>query len=206
MKCFKKSVFLLFSFLLPATARAQLPPKVTLERIVDGRGNPVCDVAKAELRADGVRRSAWVVRGLMRSDLVLTLESIGQATINEIGFTGGPVLRFASPSPGGRVTATSPASTFHFFESEAARKTVRCNLSRLAEETDHDLLRAAADYFEQGLEDDGLAPEELPLALLRAVARRPPGPSPPTRNRVAMPEGAPGADELAAAARAAVAR
>ena len=204
-----KKIFF-FSFLLLVLSRRlegeQSAPKVTLERIVDGRGNRVCDIAKAELKAEGVRRSAWVVRGLMRSDLVLTLESVGQAAIHEIGFAGGPVLRFANPSPGGRVTATSPASTFRFFETEVSRKTVRCNLSRLADETDPDLLRAATDYFEQGLEDDGLAPEELPVGVLRAVARRPPSPSPPTRNRVAMPDGAPGADELVAAARAAVAR
>jgi hypothetical protein len=198
--------FLFFPSLLSAGAPAQGAPKVTLERVVDGRGNRVCDVARAELKGEGVRRSAWIVRGLVGSDLVLTLEAVGQASIHEIGFDGRPGLRFESPSPGGRVTATSPASTFRFFEVDVPRKTVRCNLARLAEETDHDLLRAVEEYFEQGLEADGLAPEELPVIVLRAVEKHPPRPSPPFRKLVPMPEGAPEADDLAAAARAAVTR
>jgi hypothetical protein len=182
------------------------PPKVTLEHVVDGRGNRVCDVAKAELRAEGVRRSAWVVRGLFPSDLVLTLESVGRAAIHEIGFAGRPALRFASPSPGGRITVTSPASTFRFFETDVSRKTVRCNLSRLAEETDHDLVRAAGEYLEQGLEDDGVSSEEFPVFALAGVERRPPLAVPPTRKTVPWTDGGPEADDLAAAARAAVTR
>ena len=179
---------------------------MTLERIVDGRGNRVCDVAKAELKAEGTRRSAWVLRGLFRSDLVLTMETIGRAAIHEVAFAGRPALRFESPSPGGRVTATSPVSSFRYFEVDVATKTVRCNLGRLADETDYELLRATAEYFEQELEEDGLASEELPLLTLRAVGKRSPLPSPPIRKRVPWTEGGPEADELAAAARAAVSR
>jgi hypothetical protein len=201
----KTSLFLL-PFLFSAAARAQEPPKVTLERIVDGRGNRVCDVAKAVLKAEGTRRSAWVLRGLFRSDLVLTLETAGRAEIHEIGFAGRPALRFTSPAPGGRVTAASPASSFRYFEVDLATWTVRCNLARLAEETDYELLRAAAEYFEQELEEDGLAPEEAPLLTLRAVVKAPPRPSPPIRKRVPWTEGGAEADDLAAAARAAVSR
>jgi hypothetical protein len=181
-------------------------PKVTLARIVDGRGNPVCDVAKAELKAEGTRRSAWILRGFFRSDLVLTMETVGPATIHEIGFAGRPPLRFESPAQGGRVTATSPVSSFRYFETDVATRTVRCNLARLAEETDHELVRAAADYFEQDLEEDGLTSEEVPLLTLRAVVKRPPPASPPIRKRVPWTEGGPDADDLAAAARAAVTR
>jgi len=195
-------LLLLFS----AAVNAQDAPKVTLERIVDGRGNPVCSVAKAELKAEGTRRSAWVLRGLFRSDLVLTLETVGRAEIHEIGFAGRPALRFESPSPGGRVTASSPVSSFRYFDIDVATKTVRCNLARLADETDYELLRAAAEYFEQELEEDGLASEEAPLLTLRAVARSPARPSPPIRKRVPWTEGGPEADELAAAARAAISR
>lgn len=203
---------LLLSCLLFAslTIRAQeVAPKVTLERIVDGRGNRVCDVAKAELKAEGVRRTAWVVRGLLRSDLVLTLEAVGgQASFHEIGFAGRPILRFASPSPGGRVTATSPASTFRYFDVDLSRKTVRCNLSRLADETDPDLLSAAVEYglLKQGLENgSSYSPEEVPVLALLAAKKQPPHPSPPYRKRVPWTDGGPEADDLAAAARAAAA-
>jgi hypothetical protein len=204
----KKIFFLLF--LLPTGARAQEPPKVTLERIVDGRGNRVCDVAKAELKAEGARRAAWVVRGLLRSDLVLTFEAVGgAATLHEIALAGRPPLRFASPSPGGRVTATSPASSFKYFDVDLSRKTVRCNLTRLADETDPDLLAAVSEYglLKQGLESgSSYGPEESPIVALLAAKKQAPHPSPPYRKRVPWTEGGPEADELAAAARAAVTR
>jgi hypothetical protein len=204
----KKIFFLLF--FLSSAARAEEPPKVTLERIVDGRGNRVCDVAKAELKAEGVRRTAWVVRGLLRSDLVLTLEAVGaQATLHEISLAGRPPLRFVSPSPGGRVTATSPASSFKYFDVDLSRKTVRCNLTRLADETDPDLLAAVAEYglLKQGMEGgSSYGPEEAPIVALLAARKQVPHPSPPYRKRVPWTEGGPEADELAGAARAAVAR
>jgi hypothetical protein len=203
----KKFFFLLF--LLSFATQAQEPPKVTLERIVDGRGNRVCDVAKAELKAEGVTRTAWVVRGLLGSDLVLTLEAAGRASLHEIGFAGRPVLRFASPAAGGRVTAASPASEFRYFDADLPRKTVRCNLARLADETDPDLLAAAAEYalLKQGLENDASwAPEEFPVVALLAAKRPPPHPSPPYRRSVPWTGGGPEADDLAAAARAAIAR
>jgi len=64
-------------------------PKVTLERVVEGRGNRVCDVAKAALKHDNESRRAWVVRGLLRSDLILRREArkganSGEVTVNEI--------------------------------------------------------------------------------------------------------------------------
>ncbi len=65
------------SLFLSISARARTreePPKITLERIVDGRGNRVCDIAKASVKSDNERRSAWIVRGLLRSDLVLAPE------------------------------------------------------------------------------------------------------------------------------------
>jgi len=201
-------VFLLPSLLAPG-APAQDVPKVTLVHIVDGRGNPVCDVAKAELRAEGVRRSAWVVRGLFASDLVLTFEAVGQASLHGIGFEGRPALRFQSASPGGRVSAASPASTFLYFDVDLPRRTVRCNLARLADETDPDLLPAAAEYglLKQGLEGRPAdEPEEVPVLVLLAVKRQAPHPSPPFRKSVPWADGGPGADDLAAAARAAVTR
>ena len=85
-----------------------------------------------------------------------------------------PALRFQTSGRGGRVTVSSPLSTFRYFEQDLDRKTVRCNLARLAEETDHDLLRAAADYLEQGLEDDGISSEEMPVLALSRVEKRPP--------------------------------
>lgn len=206
---------LLFSFFsLPLTAaqgtRTEEPPKITLERIVDGRGNRVCDVAKAEIKAEGVRRTVWVVRGLLRSDLVLALEADGgRASAHEIGFAGRPSLRFARPSPGGRVTATSPASSFRYFDVDLSRKTARCNLARLADETDLDLLAAAGEYglLKQGLENgSSYSPEEAPIVALLAVKKQPPHPSPPYRRRGPWTGGGPEADDLAAAARAAVTR
>ena len=206
-----KRIFLFLSLAFAAaSAAAQQAPKVTLEHVVDGRGNPVCDVAKAELSAEGVKRTAWVVRGLLRSDLVLTLEAVGaQATLHEISLAGRPGLRFASPAPGGRVTATSPASSFKYFGVDLSRKTVRCNLGRLADETDPDLLPAAAEYglLKQGLEHgSSYAPEESPVLALLAVRRQAAHPSPPTRKSVPWTEGGPEADALAAAAAAAVTR
>jgi len=204
-----RKIFVLL-VLFSSSAQAQESPKVTLEHIVDGRGNPVCDVAKAELKAEGVRRTAWAVRGLLRSDLVLTLEAVGgSATLHEIALGGRAGLRFASPSPGGRVTATSPASSFRYFDVDLSRKTVRCNLARLADETDPDLLAAAAEYglLKQGLENgSSYAPEETPVLALVAARKQPPHPSPPYRKRVPWTDGGSGADELAAAAVAAVTR
>jgi hypothetical protein len=199
----------LLLFLFSFATRAEEPPKITLERIVDGRGNRVCDVAKAEMKAEGVRRTAWVVRGLVRSDFVLTFETIGPASLHEIGFAGRPVLRLASPAAGGRVTATSPSSEFRYFDVDLPRKTVRCNLTRLADETDPDLLAAAEEYglLKRGLENgSGYVPEELPVVALLAARKPPPHPSPPFRKSVPWTEGGPEADDLAVAARAAIAR
>lgn len=201
-----RKIFILL-FLFSSSAHAQQSPKVTLERVVDGRGNRVCDVAKAELKAEGARRSAWVVRGLVRDDLALTLEVTGKdAYLHTISLGGRPPLRFETSGSGGRITVSSPVSTFRFFEADAARKTVRCNLSRLAEETDRDLLGAVAEYLEQGLEDDGLSEEELPVLTLSAVEKKPPRAVAPTRRTVPWTDGGPSADELAAAARALLAR
>jgi hypothetical protein len=205
-----KRIFFLLFFLAVAPSTAQGPqPGLVLDRIVDGRGNRVCDVAKAELRADGVRRTAWIIRGLVRSDVLLVLEAVGEASLHEIGLGGRPALRFASPSPGGRVTATSPASSFRYFDVDLPRKTVRCNLSRLAEETDAELLSAAEEYglLKEGLEGgSSYAPEEIPVLALLAVRKPPPHPSPPYRKRLPWTEGGPEADGLAAAARAALER
>jgi hypothetical protein len=201
---------LLFFFLLfrvTSASRAQEPPKVTLERVVDGRGNRFCDVATATAKAEGVTRSARVVRGLLRDDLVLTFEVLGHsARLYAISLGGGAPLRFEASGPGGRVTVSSPLSSFRYFEHDLGLRTVRCNLARLADETDRGLLRAAADYVEQGLEDDGLAAEELPVLALAAAEKRPPPAVPPTRRSVPWTDGGAEADDLAAAARAAVAR
>jgi hypothetical protein len=43
-------------------------PKITHERVVDGRGNRVCDLAKVSVKTENGRRSVWLVRGLVRSD------------------------------------------------------------------------------------------------------------------------------------------
>ena len=204
-----KKIFVVLPMVAAASAAAQAPPpKVVLERIVDGRENRVCDIAKASVAAEGVRRSAWVVRGLLRSDVVLTLETVGPgpATTHSIAVGAGPPLRFTSESAGGRVTASSPTSAFRYFEFDLSRKTVRCNLSRLAEETDHELLHAAQEYADEGLEEDGLAPEEAPILTLFAVEKRPAPASRPVRKRLILTDGGPESDDLAAAARGALTR
>jgi len=210
-RCFSYLLRNLFfsSFLLSAarTTSAEEPPKVTLERIVDGRGNRVCDVAKASVKPVGVTRSAWVVRGLLRDDLVLTFEAVGNAArVYAISLGGRAPLRFETAGPGGRVTVSSPISTFRYFEQDLDRKTVRCNLSRLADETDHGLTRAAGDYLEQGLEGDGISSEELPVFALSRVEKRPPLAVPLTRRTVPWTDGGAEADDLASAARALLAR
>jgi hypothetical protein len=192
------------------SARAQEGPKVTVERIVDGRGNRVCDVAKASVKHENERRSAWVVRGLLRSDLVLRRSvhrdaNSGEATVDEIRLGDRAPLRFEGGAPGSRVTAASPASTFRYFDVDVARLTVRCNLSRLVEETDRELLGAAADYWalKQGM-GEKVSIEELPVLMLLSIEKRPPHPSPPIRKRVPLADDAPEAGELKTAALAAL--
>ena len=199
---------LFFVLLLFASATpAQEPPKVTLERVVDGRGNRFCDVATATAKAEGATRSARVVRGLLRDDLILTYEAVGNsARLYAISMGSGAPMRFETSGPGGRVTASSPLSSFRYFEHDLVLRTVRCNLSRLADETDGGLLRAAAEYMEQGLEADGLSPEELPVLALATAEKRPPPAVPPIRRTVPWTDGGADADDLAAAARAAIAR
>ena len=182
-------------FLLSATrnTNAEEPPKVTLERFVDGRGNRVCDLAKVSVKAENVRRSAWLVRGLVRSDLILRHEVVRgvdgrDVTQDEIRLDAGPPLRFMHSGPGGRITASSPVSTFRYFDQDVSRKTVRCNLSRLAEETDYFLLPAAAEYIRQGLEDDGLAPEEFSVLTLLGGEKRLAQVSVPPRKKVPLPK------------------
>ena len=188
-----KEISSLLLVLAAASAAAQEPaPRVVLER------------------TEGARRSAWVVRGLLRSDLVLTLERVGaEASLHTISLAGRPPLGFSSATPGGRVTATSPASTFRYFDVDLSRKTVRCNLSRLADESSPDLLDAAREYglLRQGFEAAGAyAPEESPVLALLAVLRQTPHPSPPFRKSVPLADGEPGAAELAEAAVAALGR
>ncbi|MCM3876260.1 MAG: hypothetical protein NEA02_07550, partial [Thermoanaerobaculia bacterium] len=188
---------------------AEKPPNVILERIVDGRGNRVCDIASASVKTGEARVHIRLVRGLARSDLVLRHEARRRAggseiTVDEIRLGDGAPMRFEGGGPGGRVAASSPVSTFRYFDRDVARKTVRCNLARLAAETDHSLLPAVADYVEQGLEDDGLAPEELPIFTLRAVEKRPPLPSLPVRKKGPLSVDLPEAGELKAAVLAAL--
>ena len=211
MNSLSKSLFLSLSLSLAAArgAPGEEPPKVTLERIVDGRGNRVCDIASASVKAGGARIHVRLVRGLVRSDLVLRHEARRGAegkeiTVDEIRVGDGVPMRFEGGGPGERVAASSPASTFRYFDQDVARKTVRCNLFRLAEETDHSLLSAVADYLEQGLEDDGLAPEELPIFTLRAVEKRPRSPSSPVRKKGSLSADLPEAVELKAAILAAL--
>lgn len=206
-----RNLFFPCSFLLTAArnTNAEESPKVILERVVDGRGNRVCDLASASAKTGDARIHVRLVRGLVRGDLVLRHEARRgaggkEATVDEIRFAGGPPLRFEGSGRGGRVAAASPVSTFRYFERDVARKTVRCNLARLAGETDPALLSAVADYVEQGLEDDGLAPEELPVFTLRAVEKRPPPPSPPVRRKEALPADLPEARDLRAAVLAAL--
>ena len=207
-----RDLFFCLSLLLCAarSTNAEEPPKVTLERIVDGRGNRVCDIGKASEKSESERRSAWVVRGLLRSDLILRRlvrrdANSGESTVDEIRLGDRPPLRFEGGAPGSRVSASSPASTFRYFDVDAGRKTVRCNLSRLVEETDHELLGAAADYWvmKQGMAEK-TSIEELPVLMLLAIEKRPPHPSPPTRKRNPLPDDTPEAAELRAAALAAL--
>ena len=205
----KKFLCVLFVGVLAEHARAEDAPKITLERVVDGRGNRVCDIASASVKAGGVRFHVRLVRGLTGSDLVLRHEIRRGAdgkdvSIDEIRLGGGMPMRFEGSGPGGRVAASSPASTFRYFDRDVARKTVRCNLARLVEETDHLLLPAVAEYVEQGLEDDGLAPEETAIFTLRAVEKRPPLPSAPVRKKGPLPADLPDAIELQAAVLAAL--
>jgi hypothetical protein len=210
----RKLVFFFFffsCFLLTAAqeSSAEEPSKIVLERVVDGRGNRVCDIASASVKTGEARVHVRLVRGLVRSDLVLRHEARRgtegrEITVDEIRLGGGAPMRFEISSPGGRVAASSPVSTFRYFDRDVARKTVRCNLARLAEETDHILLSAVADYVEQGLEDDGLAPEELPIFTLHAVEKRPPLPSPPVRKKWPLSADLPEAGELKAAVLAAL--
>jgi hypothetical protein len=205
-----RKLFFFFSFLTAArSTNAEEPSKVTLERVVDGRGNRVCDLAKVSVKTENGRRSVWLVRGLVRSDLILRHDVRPGAdgreiTADEIRLGAGAPLRFVGSGSGGRIAVSSPVSTFRYFDQDVSRKTVRCNLSRLVEETDHYLLPAAAEYIRQGLEDDGLAPEELPVLALLSVEKRPPRPSPPIRRKAPLPEDAPEAAELKAAALAAL--
>ena len=101
---------------------------------------------------------------------------------------------------------SSPVSTFRYFEQDLDRKTVRCNLSRLAEETDHDLVRAAVEYLEEGLEDgrDLLrgAARPRPLPRREEAARR----GAADRKTVPWTDGGTDADDLASVARALLAR
>lgn len=195
---------LTMSVAVAGRARADDPPRVVLERVVDGRGNRVCDIASASVKTGEARVHVRLVRGLVRSDLILRHEARPGAegkeiTVDEIRLGDGAPMRFEGSGPGGRVAASSPVSTFRYFDRDVARKTVRCNLSRLVEETDHSLLSAVADYVEQGLEDDGLAPEELPIFTLRAVEKRPPLPSAPVRKKGPLSADLPEAGKLKAA-------
>lgn len=206
-----RNLLLFFSFPLTAAqgTNAEEPPKVALERVVDGRGNRVCDIASASVKTGEARVHVRLVRGLVRSDLVLRHEARPGAegkeiTVDEIRLGDGAPMRFEGSGPGGRVAASSPVSTFRYFDRDVARKTVRCNLARLAEETDHSLLSAVADYVEQGLEDDGLAPEEMGIFTLRAVEKRPPLPSAPVRKKGPLSADLPEAGELKAAVLAAL--
>jgi hypothetical protein len=207
---------LLFIFLFPPfffsaeSTRADDPPKVTLERIVDGRGNRVLDVAKAVLKHDNESTDAWIVRGLVRSDVVLRRvarkdANSGEVVVSEIRLDGHAPLRLEGGAPGSRVSASSPASTFRYFEADAGRKTVRCNLSRLVDETDRDLLNAAAEYalLKQAL-GESYGAEELPILTLLTVEKRPPHPSPPTRKRVSLADETPEAEALRSAVLAAL--
>ncbi len=206
--------FILISFFVSCagirTAVAQEGPNVTLERVVDGRGNRVCDVAKAFLKLDNESRTAWVVRGLLRSDLILRREArrdanSGESTVDEIRLGDRAPLRFEGGAPGSRMTAASPASTFRYFDVDLTRMTVRCNLSRLVEETDHELLGAGAEYWamKQGM-GEKVSIEELPVLMLLAIEKRPRNPSPPIRKKQPLPEDAPEAAELKAAVLAAL--
>lgn len=211
MKIARGRAFLALTMSVAAAGntRADDPPKVVLERVVDGRGNRVCDIASAAVKTGEARLHVRLVRGLVRSDLVLRHEARRGAegkeiTVDEIRLGDGAPMRFEGSGPGGRVAASSPVSTFRYFDRDVARKTVRCNLARLVEETDHSLLSAVADYLEQGLEDDGLAPEELPIFTLRAVEKRPPLPSPPVRKKGPLSADLPEAADLKAAVLAAL--
>ncbi len=162
------------------------------------------------MKSENERRSAWVVRGLLRSDLVLRREvrrdaNSGESTVDEIRLGDGAPLRFEGGAPGSRVTAASPVSTFRYFDVDVTRPTVRCNLSRLVEETDHELLGAAADYWamKQGM-GEKVSIEELPVLMLLAIEKRPPLPSPPIRKKKPLSEDAPEAVDLKSAALAAL--
>jgi hypothetical protein len=145
----------------------------------------------------------------VRSDLILRHEVRRGAggkeiALDEIRLGGGAPLRFEGDGPMGRIAASSPASTFRYFERDVSRKTVRCNLARLAEEADHALLAAAADYLDQGLEDDGLAPEETAIMTLHAVEKRPQPASPPVMEKRPLSADLPEAAELKVAVLAAL--
>ncbi len=198
----------LFSCLLLTNARdakAEEPPKITLERIVDGRGNRVCDVANASVKVGEARVHVRLVRGLVRSDLVLRHEARRGAegkdvTVDEIRLGDGAPLRIEGGGPGGRAGASSPVSTFRYFDRDVGRKTVRCNLWRLVQEADPGLLDAVAEYaqMKQALAE-AYGSGELPVLTLLAVEKRPPQPSSPTRKKIPLPDDAPDAEALRAA-------
>lgn len=150
------------------------------------------------------------MRGLLKSDLILRSElrkdaSGRDSTGDEICLDDHAKLRFDTGTLGDRVAASSPDSIFRYFDVDVARLTVRCNLSRLVEETDHDLLNAVSEYglLKQSL-GEAYGREEYAISALLNVEKQAAHPSPPTRRRVPLSDNSPEAAELGAAAVAAL--
>ncbi|MDL1948947.1 hypothetical protein FBQ97_03935, partial [Acidobacteria bacterium ACD] len=127
------------------TRGADAPAGVTLrvQRVVDGRGNRVVDLFRAERVAPDERRVAWFVHGLVRDDLVVRSVRragedgrFGEAARYEVALAGRTPVVFERPGGAGRVTAGAGEETSRFFEEDLGTKTVRCAMKRLAEAAD----------------------------------------------------------------------
>ena len=193
--------------LAAAPAASKEAPEVSLSKVVDGRGNVIALVAGARTGRRAGRAaplvSVLLVRGLLRDDIHLrqALPPEGSASVvrvSEAWVGGHAPLRLVRPSQRDRVVATSPAGEFRWYEPDLFSATVRCNLFRLAEATDPDLLRAAVEWGELRESVDvrpGEGGDEV-LLDLRAVAGWKPRPSPPVRRLLPLPDDDPAAEPL----------
>lgn len=165
--------------LLAAQVAAAGPAPASLERLLDAQRHPVATVARIERSEDGVRRSLWLVRGLLKDDLVVAqrqeLSSRG-TPIHLLWLADRAALRLER-LPDGRLSVREGSRSLRWFEDDAQTPTVRCGLLRVTEALDGGLVPAAEQYgaLKQALGEASWSELELPLRLLRALApARPP--------------------------------
>jgi hypothetical protein len=199
---FAAAAFALVASGFASAEDAAIPTPTTVKafEILDRREVVLARIIAREEKGEAAITTTWAVSGLLRDDLLLrVVRSLsGAGTGGErliLKLAGGAPVTLQRLGAEGRVTFSSPAGEYRFFEKDRMTRTVSCHLQQLVESADAGLPAAAEQMRLLDLSLGDFFRGSAPL-LLAVMPRIPPVDVPPYRRLVERPPTGPDFEPL----------